>query len=237
MRNDILLSRFLKFTAQVIFYKGMSYAVFTVYKFISIAAAVAKEIAVDVAVEAILYPAQFTAALPRDNVTAQPAVYADRRRGLQVPLAYIVPFERLVRKHAGRADFHEVAAEFVLKDALLVPAEIYMVMGRKDVKVAASCEVPVESEAAIALDASVHLMIYERAEILVSVCALSVAVPAVYMSCHHSHVLKMALAAFIAYGAIMRVIKHKPLDDARAKGPDFRVINRDACAICSRGHT
>ncbi len=148
-----------------------------------------------------------------------------------------MPFQDLVSKHAGRAYLHQVAAEFVLKDAFLVSAEIYVIMCGKDIEVPAPGVVPVEPDAAVALYAAVHLMVDERAEILVPVCAFVMTVPAVHVPGHHRHVLQVALAAFVAYRAIVRVVQHHPFDDTRTEGPHFRVVYRDACSICSRGHT
>ena len=49
---------------------------------------------------------------------------ANRRRCLKVPFAGIVFLESLVGKNAGRANFDQIAAEFIFEDALFGPSEI-----------------------------------------------------------------------------------------------------------------
>ena len=87
---------------------------------VAVAAAVAEEVAVDLAVVAVADAAQRAVALARDGVAAEAAVHADRRRRLQIPLARVVLLQRLVGEDAGRADLDQVAAELALQHAVLV---------------------------------------------------------------------------------------------------------------------
>src|SRR5690606_34889357 len=91
---------------------------------VAVAAAVADEIAVHVAVEAIHDAPQAAVAFLRRDVAAVAAMHADRRRALQIPLADVMLRERLVGEHARRADLGEIAAPFAFEDAVLVTAEV-----------------------------------------------------------------------------------------------------------------
>src|SRR5215831_8927033 len=66
--------------------------------------------------------------------------------------------------------------------------------------------------------------------------ALVELITAVGMAGHHRHVLEMALTAFIAHRAVMRMIQHEALDDSRAECDRFRIMDRDACAFGGRRH-
>lgn len=118
---------------------------------------------------------------------------ADGGGALQVPLANIMASVGRVFEDAGRADFVEVAGELVLQDAVLLAAEVDGVAQVKRIKVAAAGVVPVEADAAITLNAAVHLMFEERAEVLVAEGPLPEAVAAGDMAGHHRHILKVAL--------------------------------------------
>ncbi len=85
----------------------------------AIAAAVADEVAVDRVVVAVEHAAQPPFARVRPDVAAQAAMRADRRRAGQVPLAHVVPRERLVGEHAGRADLGQIAGEGAFQHARL----------------------------------------------------------------------------------------------------------------------
>ena len=82
-------------------------------------------------VVAVQDPAQRAVPLTGDGVAAEAAVHADRRRGLEVPLARVVLLERLVREHAGGADLDQVAAELAFERAVFVPAEIDVIMATR----------------------------------------------------------------------------------------------------------
>ncbi len=130
---------------------------------VAVPAAVAQEVAVDLAVEAVADAPQHAVPLAGDRVAAQAAVHADRRGGLEVPLAGVVLLERLVGEDAGGADLHQVAAELAFQRAVRVAAEVDVVVPAQDVEVAPAGVVAVEPHAAVALDAAVHLVVDERA--------------------------------------------------------------------------
>src|SRR4051812_27204503 len=87
-----------------------------------------------------------------------------------------------------------------------------MVMCCKDIKVATACIFTVKTNASVACNAAVHLMGYERPEILVSERAFFKSKAAVGMACHYGHILKMAFPTFITNRAIVRMIHHQPLN-------------------------
>src|SRR6185503_19960481 len=50
---------------------------------------------------------------------------------------------------------------------------------------------------------------------------------AIVMTSHDRHVLKMALAAYVAHGTIVWMVQHYPLDDRGAESDGFRIANGD----------
>ena len=82
-------------------------------------------------------------------------------------------------------------------------------------------------------------MIDKRSEILVIMGSFPEAGPPVDMPGHHGHVLKMALAAFVADRTVMGMVEHQPLDDAFAEMDHLRIVDGDAHAVfdlCHAGH-
>jgi len=181
-------------------------------------------------------PAQCAVAFPRDRVASDAAMNADGRRSLEVPLSGVMLFERFVRKNTGGADLDQVPAELAFERALFVPAEIDVIMGPEHVKVSAARIITIEPDATVALNAAVHLVIDKWAEVLVSVRALFEPGSAIIMAGHDRHVLKVALAAFVADWAVMGMVQHEPLDHARAEGPRIGIINGQSQALSYRGH-
>jgi len=118
-----------------------------------------------------------------------------------------------IGKDTGGAYFDQVAAEIAFKAALLESTEIEAVVNSEDIQVSAASVIPVEAYAAIALDATIHLVMNEWAHVLISKGSFLETGPTVYVSCHHGHILEVALAAFVTYRAVMGVVKHEPLND------------------------
>ena len=79
-------------------------------------------------------------------------------------------------------------------------------------------------------------MIDERTEILIAEGAFLEGVPAIVMTGHYRHVLKMTVAALVADRTIMRMVDHHPFNDRGSKHDRFRILNRDARALCGWGH-
>ena len=104
-------------------------------------------------------------------------------------------------------------------------AEINRVMTSKDVEIPAAGVVAVKPDTAVALDAAVHLMVDEGAEILIAMRALLKPGPSIIMTGHDGHVLEMAFAALVADRAIVRVVQHEPLDHARPEGLCIGIID------------
>src|SRR5690606_11376360 len=191
------------------------------------AAAVTQEVVVHRAVEAVLDAADFAVALAGADVAAAGAAMADARGELHVPLAVVALGVGLVGEHAGRADLGEVAGELALQHAVLDTAEVHDVVGAVDAQVGAAGVVLVVAHAAVAGDAAVHLVGDERAEFLVLVGALGEAIAALVVAGHHRHVLQVAVTAFLAHRAVVRVVGHQPLDDAGAEGLGLLVVDAD----------
>jgi len=56
------------------------------------------------------------------------------------------------------------------------------------------------------------------------------------MAGHNRHVLEMAFAAHVAYGAIMGVVQHHAFDDGRAEGDCLRIVNGNPRLFFGRCH-
>src|SRR5262245_5364188 len=145
--------------------------------------------------------------------------------------------QRLVGEDPGWADLRQIAAEFVLQNSILGSPEIDLIARPEDIEIAPSGVVAIKANAAITLDAAVHLVIDEGAEILVTVRSLFETEVAIRMPGHGRHILQMAFAAFIAHRAIVRMVDHQPFDHAGSKRLRLLVFNRDARAVGSGRHT
>jgi hypothetical protein len=133
--------------------------------------------------------------------------------------------QSLVRKDTGRTYFHEIAAELAFKSAILESPVVDAAANAKNVEIFAAGVILVESHAAVALDTTVHLMVDERPQILIAVCALGKSIFAVVVPCHDCHVLEMTLTPFVANRAIMRMIHHEPFKHALAELLGLGVVN------------
>src|SRR5208283_2218991 len=182
---------------------------FAVDEFIAEPPSVAEEVAVHFVVIAIDDAPQSAIALTGIDVAAQGAMDANRRSELLIPLARVMVLQGLVREYARRTNFDQVPAELILQDTVFVPAKEHRVARGKRVQIFAARIVAVMAHAAVTLDASVRLMIHQRAQVLVAKRALVEFVASGVMTGHDGHVLQMALAAFIAHRAVMRVIQHE----------------------------
>src|SRR5690606_17711011 len=103
-------------------------------------------------------------------------------------------------------------------------------------EVVAARVVLIEPNAAIARDAAVHLVADERPEILLAMRALEAAVAAVVVPGPDCHVLQVAFAAFLADGAVVRVVDHQPFDDAGAEVAGLGLVEADTRAVGGGGH-
>ena len=200
------------------------------------AAAVAQEVAVHVCVVAVVHALQQAVALARADVAAHGAAVAHGRCRLQVPLAGVGLRERLVGEHAGGAHLDEVAGEHVLQHAFFRAAEVRAIARAEGLQVGAAGVVTIEAHAPVAGDAAVHLVVEQRAQVLVAEGALLRVVVTHGVARHHRHVLQVALAAFLAHRAVVRVVAHQVLDHARAEVHAGLRADRDAHVVCHLRH-
>ncbi len=180
--------------------------------------AVAEEVLVDRAVVTVFDAAQFTVAFTRADVAAAGTAVADAWRELHVPLAVVALGVGLVREHTGRADLGEVAGELAFQRAVFNATEVHVVMGAVDAQVGAACVVFIKAHTAITGDAAVHLVRDERPQLLILMGTLGEAITALVVAGHHRHVLQVAVTAFLADRAVMRVVGHQPFDDTGPEG-------------------
>ena len=202
-----------------------------IHKFVSKPAPVTEEIAIHLSVIPVHNPPQRAVALPRGGVASQTAVGANRRRHLQVPFARIVLLESLVRKHTGGTHLDQVASEFALEHAVFGSAKEHGVAHQKRIQIVLAGVVSVIAHAPVALNTSIHLVIYERTEILIVKRAFLVLVAPVDVTRHHGHILQVALAAFVTDRAVMRMALHQPFNHTRAEGHSVRMFNGEASSF------
>ncbi len=208
----------------------------TVHELVAVPAAVAEPVAVDVPVVAVPDAAQHAVALAGDRVAAERTMHTDGRGRLEVPRAHVVPRQGLVVEDPRRADLHEIAAELALQDPILMASEVDTIMPALRVKVAAAGVAAIKTDAAIALDATVHLMREKRAEVLIAMRALLEPVAAINVAAHFGHVLQVAFPPLIADGTVMRMIEHEPFERRFAEPHGIRVGDRNAGPIPGQGH-
>ena len=200
------------------------------------AAAVAEEVLVHRAVEAVLDAAQLAVALAGADVAAAGAAVADARGELHVPLAVVALGVGLVGEHASRADLDQIARKLAFQRAVLDAAEVHVVVRAVDAQVGAAGVVLVVAHAAITGDAAVHLVGDERAEFLILVGTLGEAVATGVVPGHHRHVLQVAVTTFLAHWAVVRVVGHQPFDDAGAERLGLLVVDADPGVIGGGRH-
>nr|VVN01728.1 hypothetical protein PS652_03334 [Pseudomonas fluorescens] len=199
-------------------------------------ATVAEEVLVDRTVEAVFDPAQLAVTLTRADVATAGAAMADARGKLHVPFAVVALGVGLVGEHTGGADLGEVAGELALEGAVFNATEVDVVVGTEYAQVGTAGVILVVTHATVAGDAAVHLVGDERAEFLVLVGTLGETVAALVVAGHDRHVLQVAVTAFLAHRAVVRVVGHQPFDDAGTEYLGFFVFDGNPAAIGGRGH-
>ena len=214
----------------------LTWAVGAVDVAIAETATVTQEVLVHRTVETVFDAAQLAITFARADVAAAGATVADAWRELHVPLTVVALGVSLVGEHTGRADLGKVAGELAFKHAVFNATEVHVVVSAEHTQVGTACVVFVVAHAAIAGDAAVHLVSDERAEFLVLVGALGEAITALVVAGHHRHVLQVAVTAFFAHRAVVRVVGHQPFDDAGAKHFRFFVFDGNPASVSGRGH-
>ena len=136
-----------------------------------------------------------------------------------------MPLQSFVGEDTSRADFHEVAAELVFQHAVGLATEIDLIPQSKHIKIPASGIFAVKTHAAITLDAAVHFVVHQRTQILIAESAFEEGVPAMVMTSHHSHVLKMTVSTLVADWTIVRVVDHHALNDPSSEGDCLWILD------------
>src|ERR1039458_6178371 len=170
---------------------GLANPAIAVDELVAIAPTVAKEVSIDFSVVSSHDLAQHTVPFSRGCVAAQATVNADRRRHLHIPLSRVMSLQGFVGENSRRADLHQIAAELVLQYAVGLATEINLVPQAENIKVPASRIFAIKTHATVTLDAAVHFVIDQRTQILIAESAFVEGVPAIVMTGHHRHVLKV----------------------------------------------
>ena len=199
------------------------------------AAAVADEVAVHRRTEAGLLAHHLPVAHAGRGVAAERAVDAQGGGALIVP----APAEEargLVGVNPGRADIAQVARKRALQGAARRAAEIGAVAEPQGPQVAITAILLVEARAAVAVDAAVHLVLHQGAQVLVRVGALLAGVAAQPVPAGHRRVLQQAVAALVAHRAVVGMVEHEPLDHVAAELDGLRIRGRDHHAVRGLDH-
>ncbi|MNH81968.1 hypothetical protein D3C73_343480 [compost metagenome] len=214
----------------------LAWAVFAVDVAIAETATVAQEVLVHRTVETVFDATQFAVTLARGDVATAGAAMADARRELHVPFTVVALGVSLVGEHTGRADLGEVAGELAFQHAVFNATEVHVVVGAEHTEVGAAGVILVETHAAVASDAAVHFVRNERAQLLVLVGAFGEAIPALVVAGHHGHVLQVAVTAFFAHRAVVRVVGHQPFNNTGAERLGFFIVDGDPGVVGGRRH-
>ena len=145
--------------------------------------------------------------------------------------------QRLVGKHAGRANLHQVAGKLAFEHAGFSAAEEHPVARAESGEVGAPGIVLVITHAAVTGDAAVHFMADKRPEVLIFEGGLQSAVAAVAVAHHNRHILKMAFAPFLTHRAVVGMIEHQVFDDGIAKQRRVFRVKGETRALGDRRHT
>ena len=156
----------------------MTDALITLYKLISESPAIAEEVAIDLVIVTIHYATQRTIPLANCSVATQAAVDADGRGHLEIPLATVVMLQCLIGEYTSRTDLDQIATELAFKYAIFMTPVVDAVAQMKCIQILASGVLAVKAYATLTLNAAVHLMIYQWAEILITERSFSKAVTA-----------------------------------------------------------
>src|SRR5215472_1935622 len=221
------------------FQQGLAKTSFVVDELIPEPSTVAQEVAVHFVVIAVNDAPQRPIAFASICVAPESAVHAHRRSELLVPLASVVLLQGFISEHACGADFYQVSAEFILENAIFGSPKKDPVPQRKGIQVVTASIVAIVADAAVTLDAAIHLVIHQRSQILIAKRALLKLVAPIIVTGHHSHVLQVAFTALVTHRAIMRMIQHESLDNAGAEGNNLGISYGDTGAVgrgCHAGH-
>src|SRR5690625_662 len=212
----------------VFFFEGYEKTILMIHIFIAESSAIADEISIHLLIVPAADAAEGTISFAGDDVAADGAIVTHGRGIGEIPFSGIMLFEGFVGKYAGRADLDQISAEFIFEYARFVPAKIDIIVRGEDSEIFPSGVVVIESYTPVALDAAVHFMIDERAQILIVMGSFVEPVAPVCMSGHDRHVLKVTFSSLIAYGAVMGVIDHQSFDIGGPEIARFRGFQRDS---------
>src|SRR5688572_13164934 len=100
--------------------------------------------------------------------------------------------ESFVCENSGRADLGQISTELTLKNAILMAAEIDIILRGKGIKIVSAGIVLIESYTTVALNAAVHFVVHEGSEVLILVTSFLERKSSVIMTSHYCHILKVA---------------------------------------------
>src|SRR6476620_4469680 len=114
-----------------------------------------------------------------------------------------------IGEHSGWTNLCEVTAERTFESSIFFTAEINVIVGRENIQIVKAGIVLIKANTPVTLNAEIHFMMNESAEVLIFVCTFLVLVPAVVMASHFCHIRQMAAFASIPNRPSMRLLSRK----------------------------
>ena len=183
---------------------------------------VADKMSVDRRAETGLLSDDLTIPRTEYGAASQGAMGADRFASLEIPPSAHKP-RGFVRVDTRGADIDQVAGKRAFKHPIPPAAEIDAGADAHDPQVRISGVFPVIPGAAVALDAAVHLVLHQGAQVLIEMGSLAPGIPALPMPPGHGHLLKQAVPPLIANRTIVGMVGHEPFDHAFPESDRFRI--------------
>ena len=203
---------------------------------VAVPSPVTDKIAVDIRVGPGFVPHNLAIPGRRHQIAAQRAVQAHRRGPLKIPSS-TGKAGRFVRVYAGGAYIDQVSGKGAFQPAGFAAAEVDPGADTHDAQIPISGVLLVVARTAVALDASVHLMLNQWAQVLIGMGAFEPLVAPHAMAAGNRQVLEQAVSPFIAHRAVMGMVEHEPFDHMFSEIHGLCIRGRNHHAVHGRDHT
>jgi hypothetical protein len=156
-------------------------------------------------------------------------------RSLKIPTPHFVP-GGFIRVDPGWTYIDQVPGKRTLERAVGKTAEIDSISNLHGTQIAVARELLVKPRTPIAVNAAVHLMLDELAQILIAVGSLLAGIAPYGVSAGNRFILEKALPSLVAYRAVVRVIDHEPFDHLSAEFHRLLIRGGNDHAVLSIDH-
>jgi hypothetical protein len=160
---------------------------------------------------------------------------AKRRASLKVP-ATASEAGRFICINACRTEIDQVARKRAFKRTVAETAEIGVICDLHGPQVAITGKLLIESPASPAVNAAVHLVLDEDAQVLIMVGPFLAEITPDPLAACNRHILEETVPALVADGAVVGMIHHEPFNDMSAEVDRLFVCGGDDHAIAGIHH-